>query len=82
MQILFFASLREALNTEAESWVKMKSITDVKQLLEHLKERGEPWASALSNPQLIFSVNQEVASLDSQIKLGDEVAFFPPVTGG
>lgn len=82
MNILFFASLRERLNTEQESWTELNDITTTRQLLEHLMARGEPWASALDNPQLIISVNQEVSDLNSPIKLGDEVAFFPPVTGG
>tara|TARA_B100000446_G_C10432235_1_gene298661 strand:- start:73 stop:321 length:249 start_codon:yes stop_codon:yes gene_type:complete len=82
MNILFFANLRETLNTDAESWTEMHGINTTKQLIEHLKGRGAPWDSALSNPQLIISVNQEVSNLDTPIKLGDEVALFPPVTGG
>tara|TARA_R110002072_G_scaffold45422_5_gene126332 strand:- start:13450 stop:13698 length:249 start_codon:yes stop_codon:yes gene_type:complete len=82
MNILFFASLREKLNTEQECWTDMKGINSTQQLLDNLRERGEPWSSALSKPQLIISVNQEVADLTTQIKLADEVAFFPPVTGG
>lgn len=82
MNILFFASLREKLNTDQEIWSDMKSIGTTKELLEDLQSRGEPWASALSTPQLIISVNQEVAELTTVIKFGDEVAFFPPVTGG
>lgn len=82
MKILFFANLRETLNTDEESWTEMQGISTTKQLIEHLKSRGKPWDSALSNPQLIVSVNQEVSNLETQIKLGDEVALFPPVTGG
>jgi|TARA_R110002049_G_scaffold12574_1_gene56085 molybdopterin synthase sulfur carrier subunit len=82
MNILFFASLREKLDTDQEHWTEMQNINTTKELLVHLQQRGEPWLSALSNPQLIISVNQEVAELTTAIKLGDEVAFFPPVTGG
>ena len=82
MNILFFASLREQLDTEKEHWTDMQGINTTKDLLGKLQMRGEPWLSALSNPQLIISVNQEVSGYDTQISLGDEVAFFPPVTGG
>ncbi len=82
MNILFFASLRERLNTDQECWTDLKGISTPKALLENLQARGEPWKSALSNPQLIISVNQEIADSNTKIKLGDEVAFFPPVTGG
>ncbi len=82
MNILFFASLREQLNVEAEHWESIDGVSTAKDLLDQLKDRGEPWLSALSNPQLIISVNQEVSDLNSPINLGDEVAFFPPVTGG
>lgn len=82
MNILFFASLREKLDTEQETWKNMEGIDTTKQLLDYLKSRGEPWTSTLDNPQLIISVNQEVSTLETKISLGDEVAFYPPVTGG
>lgn len=82
MNILFFASLREQLNTGQEDWESLDGITTVKDLLNQLQARGEPWQSALNNPKLIVSVNQEVVNQDHPISLKDEVAFFPPVTGG
>tara|TARA_R110001592_G_scaffold238227_2_gene497816 strand:- start:117936 stop:118187 length:252 start_codon:yes stop_codon:yes gene_type:complete len=82
MNILFFASLREKLNTDHEHWTDMQGIQTPKDLLDKLQERGEPWLSALQNPQLIISVNQEISDVNTKLKLGDEVAFFPPVTGG
>lgn len=82
MNILFFASLREKLNVDQENWSEMHNIETTGSLLSYLKDRGEPWTSALNHPQLIISVNQEVADASTHIKLGDEVAFFPPVTGG
>ena len=82
MNILFFASLREQLKTDQEHWESLEGITSVKELLKHLQARGEPWQSALNNPKLIVSVNQEVVNPDHPLSLKDEVAFFPPVTGG
>ena len=82
MNILFFASLREKLNTDQENWTNMHNVKTTKDLLNNLQERGEPWLGALNNPNLIISVNQEISDLKTLLKLGDEVAFFPPVTGG
>lgn len=82
MNILFFASLREQLKTDQEAWTDMHGITTAKELVDHLKQRGEPWQSAFTNTKIIISVNQEVADLSTTVTLNDEVAFFPPVTGG
>jgi molybdopterin synthase sulfur carrier subunit len=82
MNILFFASLREQVNTDQEQWHSLEQIATVDDLRRQLQSRGEPWKSALDNPKLIVSVNQEVVSSDHPLTLNDEVAFFPPVTGG
>jgi molybdopterin synthase sulfur carrier subunit len=82
MNILFFASLRESLNTESEQWQDLQGAQTAGDVLSQLKQRGEPWQTALGNEQLIISVNQEVSNVQTNIKLGDELAFFPPVTGG
>ena len=47
-----------------------------------LSERGEVWAKALGEDNLIAAVNQVVVTDDPALKDGDELAFFPPVTGG
>lgn len=50
---------------------------------EALTARGEPWASAFANLKRVRgAVNQEMAEDDDPVADGDEVAFFPPVTGG
>jgi len=82
MKILFFASLREQLQTGEEHWADLQSCLTVVDVINTLMSRGDPWKTALANPQLIISVNQEVSKLDTQIDLEDEIAFFPPVTGG
>ena len=82
MNILFFASLREQLNTGEERWQDLNGAKTAGDVLQQLKQRGEPWRTTLDNEQLIISVNQEVASPDTQVQLGDELAIFPPVTGG
>lgn len=82
MQVLFFASLREQLNTDAEDIAALTPTTTVRELLEQLRDRSELWSNALNPKQVLVAVNQELVSFDTQISDSDEVAFFPPVTGG
>ena len=57
-------------------------IYGLQELIDWLKDRGEGFAVAFSDPSLVrVAVNQEYATLDKPISQGDEVAFFPPVTG-
>lgn len=80
IQVVFFASVREQLGVDQLRWDTKAS--DVASLLNELKAQGEPWQTALSQSGLLVAVNQEMSALDTQITDGDEVAFFPPVTGG
>ena len=82
MKILFFASLREQLDCDCEQWTELKGSNTAGEVKALLESRGEPWSSALSNERIIVSINQEVVDLYAPVKLGDELAFFPPVTGG
>ncbi len=80
--VRFFASLREQLGT-GELQMAAVGLLTVDALIERLAaERGEVWHAALAAPQLIVAVNQQVASRTTQLVDGDEVALFPPVTGG
>lgn len=80
--VRFFASLREQLGT-GELQVAAVELLTVDTLVERLAaEHGETWRTALMAPQLIVAINQQVASRTTQLVDGDEVALFPPVTGG
>jgi molybdopterin synthase sulfur carrier subunit len=82
IRILYFASLREQVGTSAEEFAINDSQT-VADILVRLRARGGPWSEALSASQKVLcAVNQAMARPDSPISDGDEVAFFPPVTGG
>lgn len=81
IKILYFASLRERLKM-SEEVVPADSGVTVAALLQTLKTRGPEWEHALSGTRVKVAVNQEVATLETSIGDGDEVAFFPPVTGG
>lgn len=83
VKILFFARVREQLNTD-ELQVSLNGISNVAELVSFLiAENGSLWADVLQAPQgVLVAVNQEMCSMDMSIDEGDEVAFFPPVTGG
>lgn len=82
MKVLFFASFRERLGVAEEQWESLNGIENLTQLLQTLRDRGEPWASTLEDDNILAAINQEMVPLDSAIQQNDEVAFFPPVTGG
>lgn len=81
--ILYFASLRETLDTEQEKIVLTSQIATVSDLKQLLIERGGHWQQAFTQSQsLLVSVNQQMAGDETTINDQDEIAFFPPVTGG
>lgn len=80
--VLFFAGLREAVGTSSETLALPSGVTTVAALRDHLAARGEQWAALASAKNLRAAVNQDMVSLSAAIKDGDEIAFFPPVTGG
>lgn len=83
IRILYFALLRDALGRAQEELEVPENVTTVVELREWLRGRGEPYATALGNARRVrAAVNQEMAEPDDAVKAGDEVAFFPPVTGG
>ncbi|MEI8163484.1 MAG: molybdopterin converting factor subunit 1 [Betaproteobacteria bacterium] len=82
IKVLFFAGLREALGTGSESLALPAEIATVGALRDHLAARGEPWSALAGTKNLRAAVNQQMAAADAAVKPGDEVAFFPPVTGG
>ncbi|MEP0201871.1 MAG: MoaD/ThiS family protein [Halioglobus sp.] len=79
VRVVFFARIREQLGC-AELNAEVSSLAS---LVASLKQRGELWARVLSEPNLICAVNQVVFDGDDrELQEGDEIAFFPPVTGG
>ena len=83
IQLRYFASLREQLGTDAEQIELPGGVADLAGLAAHLQARGGTWGEAFDTGRtLMMAVNQEAANSESAVKDGDEVAFFPPVTGG
>ena len=81
-RIVFFSSIREELGSEQLDM----DITDgirLSQVIETLAQgRGGTWRSVLMAENVRIAVNQEMVNVDLQVSNGDEIAFFPPVTGG
>jgi len=83
VKVLYFAALREQLGTPGEEIELPAGVGTVAALRSHLRGRGGAWELALADGKLIRSaVNQDMAPPMAALKTGDEVAFFPPVTGG
>jgi len=81
--VRYFASLREALGRDAETIELPEGETTVARLRELLRARGGAYAEALAEKRIVrAAVNQDMASPGATVRAGDEVAFFPPVTGG
>ena len=81
--VLYFARLREALGTGSETLALPSDVRDLEGLRALLVARGGVWERELAPSKPVrASVNQTMAVGDVPLADGDEVAFFPPVTGG
>lgn len=83
MKLVYFAWVRQKIGRGEETLDVPASTKTVAQLAEWLKTRGGGYAEAFADvKRLRAAVNQEHTNFDAAIRPGDEVAFFPPVTGG
>jgi molybdopterin synthase sulfur carrier subunit len=83
VKVLFFANLRERLGAGAEVVEIPDSASTVTGLRLHLMRRGGAWEEVLGDMKVVrVAVNQDMAAANAPLNPGDEVAFFPPVTGG
>ncbi|MFC1673321.1 molybdopterin converting factor subunit 1 [Pseudomonadota bacterium] len=83
VNILYFAWLKEKTGLGEEQVALPDSVTDVAGLVAHLKTRGDGFAQAFADEAIVrVAVNHEHVGTDQALSDGDEVAFFPPVTGG
>ena len=83
MRLLYFAWLRAKIGTAEEDLMLPRGIEDVAGLLDWLKTRGPGYAEALKDLSTVrVAVNQDYVGPEHRVRDGDEVAIFPPVTGG
>ena len=81
MILLYFAWVRQKIGKSEETLTP--PVTDVASLIAHLKNLGPNYADAFADlGRIRIAVNQHHAGLDAAVGPNDEVAFFPPVTGG
>ncbi|WP_111977671.1 molybdopterin synthase sulfur carrier subunit [Algibacillus agarilyticus] len=81
IRVLFFAQLRETLGSAGTEVPHDESAT-VADLKAFLMSKGDSWQQAFSNGKVLCAVNQTMVQDDEKLCDSDEVAFFPPVTGG
>ncbi|MCA3349346.1 MAG: molybdopterin converting factor subunit 1 [Roseomonas sp.] len=83
MRILYFAWLRQKIGVAEEEVAPPAEIRDIAGLRDWLATRSPGHAAALADAkQIRAAVNQDFATPDHPVAAGDEIAFFPPVTGG
>jgi sulfur-carrier protein len=75
IKVLYFASLKELFG-RSEQQLSVDGLSTVEDVWRRVSEGYDV------SQQVLYSINQEYAQADSLVKSGDEVAFFPPVTGG
>jgi molybdopterin synthase sulfur carrier subunit len=81
IKVCFFANLRERLQC-SELLIDSFSGNQIRDLLAHIVELNPQWSELLANKNILISHNLVMANLETRLQTGDEVAFFPPVTGG
>ncbi len=83
INIKYFARLCENLGTKGEEIEFGDQSKTVDAVIQILIDRGEPWITEFSaETKVLVAVNYEICQTNTLLKEGDEVAFFPPVTGG
>jgi len=83
LKIVYFASLKDRIGRSEESIDLPNAVDSVQSLIDHLSTlHGDEWSSIINGSTVLVAVNHEMSDRTAPVKEGDEVAFFPPVTGG
>jgi molybdopterin synthase sulfur carrier subunit len=81
IKVIFFAALREQLGCGGTE-ISATNVNTVAEVKLALGQKNNDWQHYLTNNSLLCAVNHQMVNRDFSVKAGDEVAFFPPVTGG
>lgn len=81
IKVLFFAAFKEQLDCE-QLELDTANVNTIAEIQELLSTRGEAWQKVFATTSILCAVNHTMVDSDYAVKPGDEVAFFPPVTGG
>ncbi|OOF56097.1 molybdopterin synthase sulfur carrier subunit [Rodentibacter genomosp. 2] len=80
IHVLFFGQTREIIGQDG---IELEGeFASAEAIRRHLSLKGDKWKLALEKEKLLVAINQTLSPLESAVKSGDEIAFFPPVTGG
>ena len=83
VRLLYFARLREVFATAQETPVLPEGVDTLAGLLDWLRARGGAWAEELATGRAYrVAINQDLVERDAPLGDNDEIAIFPPVTGG
>ncbi|HSR01645.1 MAG TPA: molybdopterin converting factor subunit 1 [Methylophilaceae bacterium] len=82
IKVLYFARIKESVNYSTEDILLPNSVKTIADLKGHLAQRGDVWTDLFSAQTIRAAINHELVDNTVIIADGDEVAFFPPVTGG
>ena len=83
MHILYFSWIKDKLGKSQEDIIIDQNISNVSELIDFLKGKNEKYKEVFKDISSIrVSINMETANIEDPIRINDEIAFFPPMTGG
>lgn len=83
LKVLYFSWIREKIGCSEETFDLPDGVSTIAELLEYLSLKGPGYAEAFNDLSIVrVAVNEEYANFGTRLSAGDDIALFPPVTGG
>ena len=83
MKVLYFSWIKDKVGTNFEEIEITSEVKTISQLIIFLTKKSDNYKEAFSDLDSIkYSINMQTANIDAKVKNDDEIAFFPPMTGG